>query len=193
MSLQKIVEYYKRIPLSGDEIKKICGVYPIVYSELNKYKSLEDLLKKTGKQYAIILYQTSSYADGHYNAIGINFQGNPFTFDPYGYTEQQIKEYATYDKKLPDYIMPMLEDYARIKNKKVLINYTDFQSKSGNIADCGRHASLACIFSQHLTFKEMEELYFTNADPLLKGDFVATILTLVSLRDIGKYYDTQLR
>jgi hypothetical protein len=188
MSLQKLVEYYVRKPLTGDEIKTLTGTFPIVYSELKNYKTLEDLLKKSGKPYAIVLYQTSSYSDGHYNAIGINFQGNPFTFDPYGYTEQHIKEYATYDEKLPDYIMPMLEDYARRKNKKVIINYTDFQSKSGNVADCGRHSGLACLFSQSMTFKEMEELYFTNADPWLKGDNVATILTLLSLKDIGRWY-----
>lgn len=193
MSLQKIVEYYIKKPLSGEEIQKLTGVYPIVYSELSKYKTLEQLLEKTKKPYAIILFQTSSYSDGHYNSIGINFEGNPFEFDSYGYTEQEIKELAAFDKKLPAYITPLLEDYARRKNKKVLRNYTDYQSKMGNVADCGRYAGLSALLSQHLTFKEIEELLTTNADPFLKPDNVVTMLTLLSLKDIGDYYKKQLR
>lgn len=188
MSLQKIVDFYKKKALTGQEIKILCGVEPIVYSDLGKYKTLEDLLAKTGKPYAIILYQVSSYSDGHYNCIGINYEGNPFEFDPYGYTETKIKQYATYDQKLPDYITPLLEDYAHRKNKKMVINYTDFQNKSGNIADCGRHSGLAAIFSQSMSFKDMADLYFTNADSWLSGDNVATVLTLLSLKDIGKWY-----
>ena len=193
MSLQKITEYYVRKPLTGQEIEKLTGTYPIPYSDLTKYKSLEQLLKKTGKSYAIVLYQTSSYSDGHYNCIGVNFQGNPFEFDPYGYTEEKIKQYTPYDEKLPDLITPLLEDYAERHNKKIVINTIDFQKKSGDVADCGRHASLAAIFSSSMTFENMHELYFTNQDPFLKGDNVATILTLIGLHDIGKWYREQPR
>ena len=73
-------------------------------------------------------------------------------------------------------------------NKQVERNKTDFQSKAGGVADCGRHSSLACLLLRHLTFRELEELYFTNNDTWLKGDHVATILTLLTLDDIGKYY-----
>jgi hypothetical protein len=60
--------------------------------------------------------------------------------------------------------------------------------KSGNVADCGRHSSVACLLLRNLTFREMEELYFTNTNGWLRGDNIATILTLMSLNDIGLYY-----
>jgi hypothetical protein len=189
MSLQNLVAEYIRTPLTGDEINTLVGCQPILYSDLKNYKKLEDVLQHTGKPYAIILYQTSSYTNGHYNAIGVNFQGDAFSFDPYGFTEIETKQNTPYDEKLPNYVTPMLEDYVkRHPGKKVVINKVDFQSKAGGVADCGRHASLAALFSKSMTFEQMQRLYFTNTDPYLKGDVVATILTLMSLNDIGKWY-----
>jgi hypothetical protein len=188
MSLQNIVAEYIKKPLSGQEIQRLTGVFPILYSDLANYKKLEDVLAVHNKPYAIILYQVSSKTDGHYNAIGVNFEGNPFQFDPYGFPDIKIQQLSPYDKKLPDYITPLLEDYARRKNKKVFINNVDYQSKSGDIADCGRHSGLACIFSQFMKFDDMYQLYFHNASSYLKGDNVATILTLMCLDDIGAYY-----
>lgn len=188
MSLQNIVAEYIKKPLSGQEIKRLTGVSPILYSDLAKYKKLEDILAVYGKPYAIILYQVSSKTDGHYNAIGVNFEGCPFQFDPYGYPDIKIQQLSPYDEKLPDYITPLLQDYADRKNKQMIINKVDYQSKSGNVADCGRHSGLACIFSQFMTFQNMSELYFHNQSSYLKGDNVATLLTLMCLDDIGRYY-----
>lgn len=188
MSLQNIVAEYIKKPLSGQEIKRLTGVSPILYSDLAKYKKLEDVLAVYGKPYAIILYQVSSKTDGHYNAIGVNFEGQPFQFDPYGFPDIKIQQLSPYDEKLPDYITPLLEDYANRKNKQMIINKVDFQSKSKGVADCGRHAGLACIFSQFMTFKDMAQLYFHNQASYLTGDNVATLLTLMCLDDIGKYY-----
>lgn len=188
MSLQNIVAEYIKKPLSGQEIKRLTGVSPILYSDLAKYKKLEDVLAVYGKPYAIILYQVSSKTDGHYNAIGVNFEGQPFQFDPYGYPDIKIQQLSPYDEKLPDYITPLLEDYSKRKNKQMIINKVDYQSKSGNVADCGRHSGLACIFSQFMTFQNMSELYFHNQSSYLKGDNVATLLTLMCLDDIGRYY-----
>jgi len=42
MSLQRIVEYFIKRPLSGKEIQRLTGSYPIYYSDLGKYKTLEE-------------------------------------------------------------------------------------------------------------------------------------------------------
>ena len=118
----------------------------------------------------------------------MNFEGCPFQFDPYGFPDIKIQQLSPYDKKLPDYITPLLSDYAKRKNKKMIINNVDYQSKSGSVADCGRHSGLACIFSQFMTFDNMRQLYFNNQSSYLTGDNVATILTLMALDDIGAYY-----
>lgn len=186
MSLQRLVETYIKKPLSGIEIQRLTGKPPILYEDLAKYKRFEDLIGKQG--YQIILMQVSSKTDGHYIALGINVVGNPYFFDPYGMSNIEVQQLSTYDKKLPDFITPLLQDYADRHDKKVERNTVDFQTRSGNVADCGRHSSLACLLLRHLTYKELNELYFTNQDTWLKGDHVATILTLLALDDIGKYY-----
>lgn len=186
MSLQKLVETYVRKPLSGTEIHRLTGKPPILYENLAKFKRLEDILGKEG--YQVVLMQVSTQTDGHFVAIGINAVGNPYFFDPYGMSFIKVQQLSTYDEKLPDYITPLLEDYAKRNNKQVENNTVDYQSKSGNVADCGRHSSLACLLLRHITFKELQELYFTNTDTWLKGDHVATILTLLALDDISRYY-----
>jgi hypothetical protein len=186
MSLQKLVETYLRIPLNGTEIHRLTGKPPILYEDLAKFKRFEDVIGKEG--YQVVLMQVSTKTDGHFVALGINVVGNPYFFDPYGMSFIQVQQLSSYDKKLPDFITPLLEDYAQRNNKQVERNKTDFQSKAGGVADCGRHSSLACLLLRHLTFRELEELYFTNNDTWLKGDHVATILTLLTLDDIGKYY-----
>jgi len=188
MSLEKLVAEYIKTPLSGNEIYRLCGVQPILYSELSNYKTLEQLLAKTKKPYAIILYQTSSKTDGHYNCIGVNGDGCPYHFDPYGFPDTKIQQLAPYDKKLPNYIDPLLEAYAKKHNKQYQVNTIDFQSKGGGTADCGRWSGLCAILSQFMSFKQMGELFFNNQSSYLRGDNVATLLTLLSLDDIGKYY-----
>ena len=182
MSLQELVNKYMSTPLSGAEIFKLTGVYPILYSDLNKYKTLEQLLGS--KKYCIILYQTSSKTSGHYNAIGINGNGDPYQFDPYGYPDIKIQQLSQFDKKLPDYITPLLEDYANRKNKKVILNNIDFQSKAGNIADCGRWSGIACLLTKRFSFEEIANLFLHNLDRQINGDFGVTVITLLALNDL---------
>jgi len=186
MSLQQLVDTYIKRPLSGSEINKLIGKNPVVYENLKDYKSLEALCGN--HQYAIVLYQVSSKTDGHFVAMGVNFKGEPFFFDPYGFKPVQVKQRSTYDEALPDYITPMLEAYAQKSGKPVVYNTTDFQSKSGGVADCGRHSSLACLFSKQMTFDNMRELYFSNKATWLNGDHISTVLTLLALNDFGKFY-----
>ena len=190
MSLQKLVETYIRIPLNGNEIEKLIGRAPILYENLSKYKKLEDLIDGFG--YAVILMQVSTQTSGHYVAIGINAVGNSYYFDPYGFSNVETQQLSTYDKKLPNYITPLLEDYKQRHPKTIVErNTVDFQRKSGNVADCGRHSALACLLLRHLTFRELNELYFTNNDGWLTGDNISTLLTLLSLDDIRKYYKSR--
>jgi hypothetical protein len=126
MSLQKLVETYIRIPLNGDEIKTLIKREPILYEDLDKFNNLEELIDGFG--YAVILMQVSSQTDGHFVAMGINAIGNPYWFDPYGMSNILVQQLSTYDKKLPDYVTPLLEDYAnRHPGTRIEYNKTDFQ------------------------------------------------------------------
>jgi hypothetical protein len=190
MSIQNLTEYFIKQPLTGEEIARLVGAPPIPYSNLLKYKRLEDILNHTGKPYAIILYQISQF-DGHFVMLGVDFMGRPTFGDPYGYTPKYIEDLPIlkYDRPYGDLITPLLEDYARRHNKQVNINTKDFQRKASGVADCGRISSLFALFTQHATFQEIERLFFSNADPWLRMDHIATMLTLLSLSNLREYFN----
>lgn len=186
MSLQNLIDYYKKIPLSGNEIERLTGRQPIVYSDLAKYKSLEQVVGN--KKAVVIFMQTSSATNGHFISIGVDKLNNAFYFDPYALPFLRVQQLSTYDEKLPDYITPLLEDYAKRHGTTVQINDKDFQARSGGVADCGRHSSIATNLLPHMTLKALYNVYFTNQNPFLTGDNISVILTLMSLDNITKYY-----
>ena len=44
MSLQSIVDFYKTTDLTGQDIYNLINRFPILYSDLSKYKNLKELL-----------------------------------------------------------------------------------------------------------------------------------------------------
>lgn len=177
-NLQAITQYYKFQDLTGDEIQDLIGKYPILFSDLKNYKSIDDVLGKEG--YAIILYQTSSRTNGHYVAITRNDKGKIRYFDPYG-IQGPLKEvqYTPYDQALPNYLQNLLNgvDYEA--------NTTDYESWK-KVADCGRWSALACKF-RNLSLQQINGL-FQNVGFLSDKDNCAVILTLLALSDISKFF-----
>jgi hypothetical protein len=182
MSLERIVKHYKMTDLTGEEIENIIGKPPILYSDLAKYKSLEQVVGK--EKYAIILYQTSSYSEGHYVAITQGDNGVFRYCDSYGIDVLHELQYTPYDQQLPKYLVHLFE---KVGNYEV--NRTDFQGKRSGISTCGRWSSLFCKF-RNLPLLRITELFKTNNDAFLRdNDNCATILTLLALNDITSYLD----
>lgn len=177
-NLQAIVNYYKFTDLSGDEIKRLIGVNPILFSDLANYQSIDEVLGK--RNYAVILYQTSSYTNGHYVALTRSDTGKIRYCDSYG-IPNPLKEvqYTPYDQALPNYLDKLLKgiDYES--------NTIDYQSWK-HTATCGRFSALFCRL-RNVELYQINQL-FRNDGFLSLPDNVATILTLFALEDIAKYF-----
>jgi len=180
MSLQKIVEFYMKRDLSGEEIVKLIGKEVVLYSDLKNYKTIDQLLGK--ENYVVILYQTSSITTGHFVAITRNEKTGKVRYnDSYGLDPLTELQYTAFDKPLPRYLIDLLQ------NVPYETNRVDYQSRKAGVSTCGRYASLFCLF-QNFTLQELGEIFTKNATPYLNvADNSVTLLTLVALKDIRDF------
>jgi hypothetical protein len=179
MSLENIVKYFSKRDLSGDEIQRLIGKPPVMYSDLPKYKTLEQLLGK--ERYCIILYQTSSKTNGHFVAITAYDNGTVSYRESYGYNPIQVKELCAYDDAMPRYIVELLAPY------EVEYNRFDFQQKGKGISTCGRWSSIFCRM-RNVPLRDLVRMVSTNKSEFLSDyDNIATVMTLLSLNDISLF------
>lgn len=185
MSLEQIANFYINTDLNGVDINQLTGKSPIIYSDLKLYKSLSALLGS--QKFAVILYQTSSKTTGHWVAVMVNKYNQIVYFDSYGLhydTEQQNG--ANFDVKLPMYLTNLIEADGR----EVVYNKFDYQQWSKNVSTCGRWASVAVKFLRDISLSQFHQLFTTNQNSLLnKADFSVSLITLLSLSDITKYFN----
>ena len=188
-SLERIARIYLKRDLTGIEIQTLTGKQPILYSSLKNFKTLEQLVGK--EKAVIVLYQTSGRTVGHFVCVSINDKGIGQFFDPYGIHWGLEKMYgATFDEKLNHrYLNDLYEDYAQRTNTTVLWNNVDYQSTNKGISTCGRWSSVAFQW-RNLTAQEMNKVFTGNSGFLADRDQAVVILTMLSLKDIRKVYDT---
>jgi len=182
MSLEQMTLYYKDRDLTGDEIVKLIRKPPIVYSELGKYKTIDQLLGK--ENYAVIMYQTSSKTTGHFIAITRNDRTGQIRYnDPYGIPNPDTElQFTPYDQQLPKYLNALL------KGTNYESNRVDYQGGK-KVSDCGRWSSLFCLL-HNLTQLQIRQLFKTNGSGFLgNSDNCAVILTLFALNDLVKFFD----
>lgn len=176
-----MIRHFNSTDLTGDEIKNLIGKPPVMYSDLSKYKTLEQLLGK--EKYVVLLYQTSSKTNGHFVAITQYDDGTISWRESYGYSPVQVKDLCPYDDAFPSYVINLLSKY------QVEYNTFDFQSKHKGISTCGRWASIMCRF-RSIPLRDIVRLISTNKSDFLGNyDNVATMLTLLGLNDIPKYLE----
>ena len=181
MSLEDVVKHFIKRDLNGEEIKRLTGKAPVMYSDLEQYSTLKQLLGAEG--YAVVLYQTSSRTTGHYIAITLNSKTNKVRYcDSYGIkTPDAELQFTPFDQTLPKYLTRLLAPYQYESNP------VDYQSKSAGVSTCGRYASLFCRFKD-LSLRQINEIFQGNRDAYLqRSDNVAVLLTLLGLDDITEY------
>lgn len=184
-SLEQITKFYINTDLSGEEIYQLTGKSPIIYSNLKNYKTLSELLGN--EKFCVILYQTSSKTTGHWVAIMYNVSNEIVYFDSYGLhydTEQQNG--ATFDVKYPMYLTNLIKNDGR----NVVFNQFDYQQWNKNVSTCGRWASVAVKFLRNISLSQFYQIFTTNQNSQLnKPDFAVSLLTLLSLNDITKFFN----
>ena len=180
-SLENIVRFYVRRDLSGDEIKKLIGKEPILYSDLKNYSSIDQVLGQRG--YAVILYQKAEL-DGHYVSLFKDGDGHLNFQDSYGYgVDVPINMgLLPFDKPLPRYLGQLIES----SGMRLITNDFDYQrGKMKGYADCGRHACLR-IRCRSLSNDDYRYMMTNNVSKFLTPDHNATILTLLALDDLNE-------
>jgi len=184
---EKVVEFYKTRDLSGEDIQHLINKAPVLYRDLAKFKSMNQLLGEEG--YAVILYETSSRTDGHWVAIYNRFDGKLCFADSYGLKPDTEQQYAEYTDKLPRYLTQLIESSER----EIDYNKVDYQNKASRIATCGRYATFFCLFGSHMTFPEIQTFLSRNQDAFLTPDNIVCLCTLWGLREIRHFFDRQNR
>lgn len=182
-SIESVVKYYVKRDLTGDEIKKITGKYPVLYSDLKNY-TMKKLLKGVG-DYQVIMLQTLSKIEGHFVAL-FERQDGIYYFDSYGLgSPDSYKEYTKFDESLPNYLSNLLNS----SGKQIIVNNYDYQSWDPKTSTCGRYSALR-IHLRDLNNDEFHSLFIGNSSRYLNNpDNVVTMLTLTALNNINEIFD----
>lgn len=182
-NIESIVKYYIKKDLTGDEIKKITGKYPVLYSDLKNY-TMKKLLKGVG-DYQVLLLQTLTKIEGHFVALFQRSDGI-YYFDSYGLgSPDSYKEYTKYDQQFPNYLSQLLN----ASGKPIIVNNYDYQSWNPGISTCGRYSSLR-IHLMGLNNDEFHSLFIGNQSKFLnRPDYVVCLLTLTALNNINEIFD----
>ena len=182
-SIENVVKYYIKKDLTGDEIRKLTGKYPILYSDLKNY-TFKKLLKGVG-DFQVILLQTLSKVEGHYVAVFERSDGI-YYFDSYGLgSPDSYKDYTAYDKQFPNYLSKLLKE----SGKPIISNNRDYQAWNPGISTCGRYSALR-IHLMGLDNNEFNSLFIGNNSRFLnKPDNVVCMLTLTALNNINEIFD----
>jgi hypothetical protein len=173
MSLKTLINKLKGKSLSDTDVIKLCGgdVKVILYSDLKKFKTLDQLLKPYGS--VIILYrQGDSY--GHWTALNKLSETEIEFFDPYAYVPDMELDWnhETVNDKLGQ-SNTLLINLLVNSPYQVSYNHHRFQSMTAGVATCGRWVCLRVIFKD-LSLKEFIMLFKC---PKSKADDLATYLT----------------
>ena len=183
--IEKLVEYFRKQDLSGDDIYKLIHKNPVPYSQLGKYKNLNQLLGKEG--YVVILYEVSRNS-GHWVCLVEQNEGKSIYFqDSYGYPPDAPITHGMvpYDKAhFPLYLSQLIQNDPRPFD----YNKKDFQSKNPNTGDCGRWATMKCLLKD-IPNEAFRHLFFNNQDKYLSSDNLVVLLTLQGLNNITDFYN----
>ncbi|HMG14194.1 MAG TPA: hypothetical protein VK590_02035 [Saprospiraceae bacterium] len=159
------------ISLSEDDLRRLLpGVKIVSYPDLEKYKSLEELLYPNDE--VIILYlkrlKDGSYDESYGHWVGLfRNKGIVSFFDSYGGKPDDYKQIEPYLSKL-------LLDYSERKNVPIEYNDHQFQKWEPDIATCGRHTAMRIAFKD-LPLKDY--IYLFKDTPKFDSDEIVTALT----------------
>lgn len=162
-------------PLSDADIKEYLPEARILlYSELAKYITIEDLLTKEFS-YCFILYEDSKNS-GHWCCISRPKENIIEYFDSYGGVVDKPLDWSSKEKKLSlGETEKFLSNLFSKCDKQVVYNKIDYQSKQPGVADCGRWCLLRILkmiagldLNQFYQFvKDQDKLYIGGKDALV--------------------------
>ena len=157
--MNQSIEDLKHIPLSDHDIKRMCDgkVKVIMYSDLKKYKTLDQLLKPYGS--VIILYRTGENY-GHWCCLNKINKNTVEFFDPYGnMVDLDLKWTDEKTRKQLGQDLPLLSKLMYDSPYRLDYNHHKFQNiKDASLATCGRWCVLR-ILLKDLTLKQFSKIF----------------------------------
>lgn len=174
-NIEFIVKDLETHDLDTDDILKItngkCEV--IAYHELQKYKSIPQLLEKFGA--VILLYETTKENFGHFTALYYNNENKLEFFDSYGFRPDEELKYADYNLEFGvPFLSKLIKDYES-GGKKIVVADKQVQVFKDDVNTCGRWTAFRIRYRMILTLKQFYEL-FDNLK-MFKTDFAISMLT----------------
>lgn len=173
--MEKYIKQLQSKSLSNEEIMKALDnkANLIIYPELYKYKTLDDVLGKWGK--CIILFETQKNY-GHWCCIfKLKNRGIEF-FDSYGnMVDTQLKKIDINFRIENNEFYPHLSLLMLQSPYLLSYNHFKFQELKKNVNSCGRWCVLRLLFS-NLTLDEFIKIFGKKRE--FPNDFYATLLTI---------------
>lgn len=139
-------KYNLSYALRGTDIEDVFddNIKIVVYSDLPKYKSLDELLNPYGR--VIILYETNGIDNGHYTCLFRNYQGINY-FDPYGMEiEQPLDYFGDGVKELTNSDDNYLNKLLYQDKYHIFYNQHRLQELRKGISTCGRWCIVRLLY-----------------------------------------------
>ena len=169
MSISAVKQY----ALSDADIRKILGndIKIWNYPQLKELSSIDELFDTKGR--AILLFPNISPTAGHWTCL-INRPNKIEFFDSYGDAPDTEQRGGLSRSRLEqlDIEKPDLTRLLRASGKPVYYNTHQFQKESGNVATCGRHATVRLLYAPYSLDKYKKVIDLAEMSP---DDFVSGI------------------
>jgi len=178
IKMDEVIKQIESVDLTGEDLTRICRnqIEVVPYHTLNKYNSIEDLLKKFGA--VILLYETKENF-GHYTALFYDINNQLEFFDSYGLSPDSELKYATYNLNEG---VPFLTLLLKKYTKPINYNKVKFQAFIKDMNTCGRWTSTRIRLRKKYTLPQFTKLFQSNKH--YNGDWYVSALTyLYTIKD----------
>lgn len=141
MYIKQVLDILDSIPLSIQQLENISGCSVILYEQLRRFRSLDDVFTQLGNKVVLLVRQTPQ--SGHFVLL-MRLPKSIIYYDPYGWT---LNELLT---KTP--ISMQYGNLLEKLDKQHLIQYNRFKHQKDDLpknpmATCGLHCSFRSRFN----------------------------------------------
>lgn len=168
--MDEVINYLSKKPFSDKDIYELSnGTRILKYSELNNYRSLDELLKPYKS--AVILYE---FKENYGHWVAIIDHGNEIEFfDSYGYKPDYQIKFCNKLLRGKFGLNYILTELLYNSGKDIIYNNHPLQSNNSKISTCGRYCAFR-VAMKHLKLNKFLNLFKHNQ---MNNDMLISYLT----------------